>query len=95
MTSNRAWIRPGYGPRAPMDAGSVFLMDTTKPDQARRLSEREAAERLGISPRTLQDWRRRSCGPVYMKLGRRVAYHPDDLDVYEAACRVVPKGGVE
>lgn len=57
----------------------------------RRLSEREAADRLGVSPRTLQDWRRRSCGPVYLKMGRRVAYHPNDLDAFEAACRVQPK----
>ncbi|MFC3816627.1 helix-turn-helix transcriptional regulator [Lysobacter sp. GCM10012299] len=58
----------------------------------RPLSEREAADRLGLSPRTLQDWRRRSCGPAFLKLGKRVAYRPTDLDEYEAACRVQPKG---
>jgi hypothetical protein len=62
---------------------------------ARPLSEREAAAKLGLSPRTLQDWRRRSCGPAFLKLGKRVAYHPHDLDAFEASCRVQPKGGVE
>lgn len=95
MTPNRAWIGPGCSSREPTKADSVFSMDTNSPSQGRRLSEREAAERLGISPRTLQDWRRRSCGPVYMKLGRRVAYHPSDLEAFEASCRVQPKGGVE
>lgn len=62
---------------------------------ARPLSEREAAAKLGLSPRTLQDWRRRSCGPAFLKLGKRVAYHPNDLDAFETQCRVQPKGTQE
>lgn len=62
---------------------------------ARPLSEREAATKLGLSPRTLQDWRRRSCGPAFLKLGKRVAYHPADLDAFQARCRVQPKGTQE
>jgi len=86
----------GYGHRSALRVRNVSSMDSTSnPNQARRLSEREAAERLGISPRTLQFWRHRSYGPAYLKLGRRVAYHPSDLDAFEAACRVQPKGGVE
>jgi len=95
MMSNRACFGPGYSNRSPSQARRVLPMDTSKPPQARRLSEREAAERLGISPRTLQFWRHRSYGPAYLKLGRRVAYHPSDLDAFEASCRVQPKGGVE
>jgi len=30
-----------------------------------------------------------------LKLGKRVAYHPDDLEAFEISCRVQPKGGVE
>lgn len=60
----------------------------------RPLSEREACQRLGLSQRTLQDWRRRSCGPAFLKLGKRVAYRPADLDAYEESCRVQPKGAI-
>lgn len=34
----------------------------------------QAAELLGVSPRTLEDWRYRGCGPSYRKLGRSVRY---------------------
>jgi len=84
----------GYG-HEPFGAGpSLSSMDKHK-TPARPLSEREASERLGLSPRTLQDWRRRACGPAFLKLGKRVAYHPDDLDAFEAQCRVQPKGTQE
>lgn len=56
---------------------------------ARRLSEREAAGHLGISVRTLQDWRQRRTGPAYSKVGRRVVYDVIDLDAFFAAGRVV------
>lgn len=34
----------------------------------------EAAEYLGISPRTLERWRHQSMGPAYVRIGRRVMY---------------------
>ncbi|WP_296700934.1 helix-turn-helix transcriptional regulator [Thiocapsa sp. UBA6158] len=40
----------------------------------RRLTEREAAAELGISFRTLQQWRVRGTGPAFLKLGRAVRY---------------------
>lgn len=43
------------------------------------LDEKEAADRLGLSPRTLQAWRVSGGGPVYRKIGRRVAYAVPDL----------------
>ena len=94
-TANRADIRLGYGAETTTAVATVERMDSRTNNPGRPLSEREAAERLGISPRTLQDWRRRSCGPAFLKLGKRVAYHPDDLQSFEAFCRVQPKGGVE
>ncbi len=42
------------------------------PDAA--LNEGQAAEFLGVSVRTLQAWRVRGGGPVYVKLGRAVRY---------------------
>lgn len=60
-----------------------------------RLSERDAAAYLGVvSIRSLQDWRLRGTGPVYTKVGRRVAYDTADLDAFLAANRVEPKQGL-
>lgn len=48
-----------------------------------RLSEREAADYLGLSPRTLENWRiRRSDGPRFHKLGRAVRYSIADLNAF-------------
>jgi predicted DNA-binding transcriptional regulator AlpA len=38
------------------------------------LNETQAAELLGLSVRTLQNWRLRGGGPPYQKLGRAVRY---------------------
>jgi len=49
-----------------------------------RLTTREAAEYLGLAPKTLEGWRIRGAGPRYVKLGdgRRsgVRYDRDELD---------------
>ena len=66
-------------------------METT----TRRLSEREASSHLGLSVRTLQDWRQRRTGPAYSKVGRRVVYDRADLDAVLAAGRVVPASADE
>jgi len=92
LSANRADIRLGYGTESARGLDTVERMDSRTNNPSRPLSEREAADRLGLSPRTLQDWRRRACGPVFLKLGKRVAYHPHDLDAFEAQCRVQPKG---
>lgn len=52
------------------------------------LDEKDAADRLGLSPRTLQSWRISGGGPIYRKIGRRVAYAVDDLAAFvEAGAR--------
>ena len=43
-----------------------------------------AAERLGLSPSTLNKWRVQGCGPKFVKLGRSVAYRPADIDAWLA-----------
>lgn len=95
LTRNLADIRLGYGTESTRALDTVERMDSRTNNPSRPLSEREAADRLGLSPRTLQDWRRRSCGPAFLKLGKRVAYHPHDLDAFEVQCRVQPKGTQE
>jgi hypothetical protein len=49
------------------------------------LNERLAAERLGLSHRTLQRWRVIGGGPVYRKLRAAVRYDERDLDAFAAA----------
>ena len=71
---------------------TVEQAHVTSASAKRLLSEREASDYLcTISMRTLQEWRVRRVGPAYTKLGRRVAYHVDDLDAFMAAGRVEPK----
>jgi predicted DNA-binding transcriptional regulator AlpA len=52
------------------------------------LTQRDAARRLLLSPRTLERLRVSGTGPRYCKLGRRVAYREADLESWIAA-RVV------
>lgn len=45
------------------------------------LNEKQVAERLGMSVRTLQGWRRRGVGPASHKAGlRRVLYDPAEVE---------------
>jgi len=45
----------------------------------RRLTEKDAAEVLNVSPRTLQQWRVKGGGPPYQKFGAACRYDPDTL----------------
>jgi len=58
---------------------------TTTP---RALTEREVAERLGLSVATLRAWRHRGKGPRFLRLGRSVRYLPSDLDDFVRASAV-------
>jgi len=43
-------------------------------------STKEAARLLGVSHRTLEDWRNRGGGPRFIHLGRLVRYRAADLE---------------
>ena len=43
------------------------------------LTEKEAAARLGVTVRTVQEWRRQGRGPQFYKIGRAVRYAEADL----------------
>ena len=61
---------------------------------ARLLTTVEVANRLGISRRTLEDWRLRGSGPIYRKLGNHlVRYSPADLDSFIASGARINTGG--
>jgi DNA-binding transcriptional MerR regulator len=46
------------------------------------LDQKQASQLLGLSPRTLEAWRLSGGGPVFIKAGRRVLYHRNDLEVW-------------
>ncbi len=50
------------------------------------LTTREAAERLGLSPRTLERYRVTGEGPRFRKIGRWVRYTPEDLEKWLEGC---------
>ena len=58
------------------------------------LSQKQAAEFLGISEKTLTNWRYQSRGPAYVKLGTgktaRISYLKEDIDNFLLVNRVVP-----
>jgi len=52
------------------------------------LNTQELALRLGISRRTLENWRGLGLGPPFHKLGSRVVYDPEDIEKWLNKCRV-------
>jgi excisionase family DNA binding protein len=47
------------------------------------ISRKEAAKYLNVSAQTLAQWASmKRHGPVYYKIGRKVAYRPADLDAF-------------
>lgn len=54
----------------------------------------DAAAFLGVSAKTLVNWRSLGQGPAYTQYhGRRVAYLVEDLDAFRRANRVAAAGG--
>ena len=49
------------------------------------LTPAEAAEVLGVPPRTLADWRHRGTGPPWLRVGRHARYPADDFDAWVAS----------
>ena len=48
-----------------------------------RLNTRQLANRFGLSPITLQQWRAHAEGPRFIKEGPRIFYRLDDVRVFE------------
>jgi len=49
------------------------------------LTTLELAERWRVSPRTIEDWRRRQRPPHPVRIGRRVLYRLTDVEALERA----------
>lgn len=49
------------------------------PIELKLLKEGEVETYFGLKTRTLQDWRRKGCGPSFVKSGRSVFYRVKDI----------------
>jgi hypothetical protein len=58
------------------------------------VSEKRAADILGLSRRTLLQWRLRGSGPVACRFGRAVRYSLTDLEEFATRSRA-SSGGAE
>lgn len=56
------------------------------------LRPEQFAERVGVSARTLANWRSAGIGPTYVKIGASVRYRLSDIEAYEVANTVAPIG---
>jgi hypothetical protein len=56
-----------------------------------KFTEKQAAEYLGKAPSSLNKWRFRNVGPVYLRENASIRYLQSDLDAWLQSCRVVPK----
>ena len=63
------------------------MHDTSTASRNRMLRTPEAADYCGSTASTFEKLRLTGGGPVYVKLGRRVAYRVEDLDAWLAARR--------
>ncbi|QCW24464.1 helix-turn-helix domain-containing protein [Lysobacter enzymogenes] len=67
---------------------------TTPPlDFDRLLRSSELADRWQLAECTVRKWRSKNVGPGYIKIGRSIRYHPDEVHRYEQAInerRAVP-----
>ena len=78
---------PPPEPRARSEAGDPED-ERPRPRKGQRyVNTREAAERLGLSPRTLDTYRCTGAGPWYYRLGGRVRYRETDLEAWDAGRR--------
>ena len=50
--------------------------------QSAVLKTKDAAERLQVSRRTLERWRRVGCGPQFVRFGRAIRYRLEDLEAW-------------
>ncbi len=85
--------RPGSSTAPPLSAGAGINLEeeggrSMNGNGSRKyLSTREAAEWLGLSPRTLDRYRVSGDGPAFHRFGSRVRYMAGDLEAWASARR--------
>ncbi len=56
-------------------------------DHRKYLKPASAAEKIGVTPGTLANWRWKAIGPPYYAIGGMIRYADDELDAWVAAGR--------
>ena len=56
-----------------------------------RLSDKEAADYIGVSIATVRSWRFKRIGPPYLKIIRRIYYRRSDLNEWIDKCAIHPE----
>lgn len=59
-----------------------------------KLSRKDAADRIGLPVKTLDNWRQLGKGPAFFKLGSRVIYEAADVDAWLSQQRRSLNGGL-
>ena len=67
-----------------LTGAAISKHEPFSPTSVQHLNQTKLARRWNVSPRTLERWRWLKQGPVYLKLGGRVAYRIEDVEAYEA-----------
>jgi len=55
-------------------------------DEARLITESQAADLLTLSVKTLRNWRLSGYGPAHLKVGRLVRYRVSELNLWLKSC---------
>ena len=59
-------------------------------DNLELITAEEAAERLGLKPATLTNWRATGKGPRFTKIGRSIYYRPEAIRAFIDAAEHEP-----
>ncbi len=60
-------------------------MVSRTPDLNVHLKKYDLSKRWGLAPKTLDRWRQRGVGPLFLKIGGHVVYRLIDVEAYELA----------
>jgi predicted DNA-binding transcriptional regulator AlpA len=71
-------------PKQPASPAGIKPPSPTKPPEM--LNERQVAEFLNVSVKSLQGWRLFRKGPKFVKIGRAVRYRRRDLEKWVDSC---------
>lgn len=52
------------------------------------LTTDQAAPRIGVTAKTLANWRVSGCGPKFIRAGTKIVYDPADIEAWKATRRV-------
>jgi len=64
---------------------------TKNQEKMQLLTERQAAQLLGLAVQTLRNYRHLGRPPAYVKLGRAIRYDPSDLTEFIRQHRIDPE----